>query len=215
MFLSETTLIFCNPNYLTMKKTTIVLAVLLLIISGKSFSQEQKAETDFRIKPALLVIDIQNTYLTMIPEKDKEIGLMYINAYIELFRSHGYPVIRVYHHNKEFGPQPGTELFEFPSSVSIVPEDPKVIKTYPDGFNKTDLDKVIRETGSNTLFLCGLSAVGCVLATWIGAQNNDYKAFLMKDAIMSHNSGFTDNIEVMFDAVGYDLVKLMVESSAK
>ena len=90
-------------------------------------------------------------------------------------------------------------------------EDAKVIKTYPDGFNKTDLDKIIKEKGSNTLFLCGLSAVVCVLATWIGAQNNDYTAFLVKDAIMSHNSDYTNHVEEMFDAVGYDVVKLIVE----
>jgi nicotinamidase-related amidase len=198
-----------------MKKVAIVLTLLSLIISGKSFSQEQKEQTKFQIKPVLLVIDIQNVYLASIPERDKEVGLYYINAYIELFRSYGYPIIRVYHYSKEFGPQQGTEQFEFPTSVLIKPDDPKVIKTYPDGFNKTDLDKVIRETGSNTVFLCGLSAVGCVLATWIGAQNNDYKAFLIKDAIMSHNSAYTDNVEVMFDAVGYDVIKLMLDSSGK
>jgi nicotinamidase-related amidase len=198
-----------------MKKVTIILTILLMIISGTSFSQDQKEQTKKQIKPALLVIDIQNEYLKMIPERDKEVGLYYINALIELFRSQGYPIIRVYHHSAEYGPHPGTEEFEFPASVVIKPEDAKVIKTYPDGFNKTDLDKVIKATGSNTLFLCGLSAVGCVLATWIGAQNNDYTAFLIKDAIMSHNSDYTKNVEVMFDAVSYDVVKLIVESSEK
>jgi nicotinamidase-related amidase len=124
-------------------------------------------------------------------------------------------VILVYHQSEEYGVLPGTDPFEFPASVLIKPEDPKVIKTYPDGFNKTDLDKVIKESGSNTLFLCGLSAVGCVLATSIGAANNDYKAFLLKDAIMSHNSEYTDNIEVMFDAVSYDVVKLILDNSDK
>ena len=95
------------------------------------------------------------------------------------------------------------------------PDDPRLIKTYPDAFNKTDLDKIIREKGSNTLFLSGLSAVGCVLATWIGAFNHDYDAFLLKDAMMSHNSQYTDNIEVMFDAVSYDIVKLILENSEK
>ena len=190
------------------------LAILLMITPGKSFSQDQK-EQKSPVKPALIVIDIQNAFLPSIPEKDRESAMNNINFYIQYFRSHGCPVIRVYHHGEEYGVNPGTELFEFPSSVLIKPEDPKVIKTYPDGFNKTDLDKVIREQGSNTLFLCGLSAVGCVLATWIGAQNNDYKAFLLKDAIMSHNSEYTDNIEVMFDAVSYDVVKLILENSDK
>jgi nicotinamidase-related amidase len=198
-----------------MKRTAIILALLLMVVSGKSFSQDKKEQTKFQMKPALLVIDIQNAYLTYIPERDKELGLNYINEYIKLFRSYGFPVIRIYHYSKEYGPAQGTEQFEFPSTVLINPDDPKVIKTYGDGFNKTDLDKVIKSTGSNTVFLCGLSAVGCVLATWIGAQDNDYRAFMIKDAILSHNSEYTDNIEMMFDAVGYDVVKLMLDTSVK
>jgi nicotinamidase-related amidase len=90
-----------------------------------------------------------------------------------------------------------------------------VLKTYANGFNKTDLDKVIKSTGSNTLFLCGLSAVGCVLATWIGAQDFDYKAFMVKEAIISHNSEYTKNVEQMFDAISFDIVQLIIENSGK
>jgi nicotinamidase-related amidase len=198
-----------------MKKVIVFLAVLLITVSGKSFSQNQKEQTKTQIKPALLIVDIQKVYLNMVPEREKEVAMYYINNLIELFRSHGRPIIRVYHYDKENGPKPNTEQFEFPLSVLIKPEDPKVIKTYGNGFTKTDLDKVIKETGSNTLFLCGLSAVGCVLATWIGAQDHDYKAFLIKDAIMSHNSDFTNNVENMFDAVSYDVVKLILENSEK
>jgi len=197
-----------------MKKAAIVLFILLMIVSGKSFSQEQKEQTKTPVKPALLVIDIQNAYLSMVPAREKEVAMYYINELIELFRSNGYPVIRIYHFDKESGPKPGTDQFEFPASVLIKPDDAKVIKTYGDGFNKTDLDKIIKEKGSNTLFLCGLSAVGCVLSTWIGAQNHDYNAFLVKDAIMSHNSDYTNQVEDMFNAVSYDVVKLILESSA-
>ena len=197
-----------------MKKAAIVLFILLMIVSGKSFSQEQKAQPKAPVKPALLVIDIQNVYLSMVPEREKLVAMTYINGLIELFRSNGYPVIRVYHFDKESGPNPGAEQFEFPTSVLIKPDDAKVIKTDGDGFNKTDLDKIIKEKGSNTLFLCGLSAVGCVLSTWIGAQNHDYQAFLVKDAIMSHNSDYTNQVEDMFNAVSYDVVKLILESSA-
>jgi nicotinamidase-related amidase len=198
-----------------MQKVTFVIAILLVSVSVVMFAQNQKEQTKTQIKPALVIIDIQNVYISMVPEREKEVALYYINNLIGLFRSHGYPIIRVYHHDKEYGPKPGTEQFEFPSSVLIKPEDPKVIKTYGNGFTKTDLDKVIKEKGSNTLFLCGLSAVGCVLATWIGAQDHDYKAFMVKNAIMSHNSDYTKNVEDMFDAVNYDIVKLILENSEK
>jgi nicotinamidase-related amidase len=186
-----------------------------MILSGKSFSQDQKEQTKVQIKPALLIIDIQNAYLSMVPEREREVAMAYINGLIELFRSYGYPIIRIYALDEESGPKPGSEQFEFPTSVLIKDEDAKVIKTYGDGFNKTDLDKIIKEKGSNTLFLCGLSAVGCVLATFIGAQNHDYRAFMVKNAVMSHNSDYTKNIENMFDAISYDVVKLILENSEK
>jgi nicotinamidase-related amidase len=192
----------------------ICLIILFAIISGNSFSQVLK-EQKIQIKPALLVIDIQNAYLSGMAQREKDVAMLNINYYIQLFRSHDCPIIRIYHYSKQYGPEQGTDQFEFPSSVLVKADDSKVIKTYPDGFNKTDLDKVLKEKGVNTVFLCGLSAVGCVLATWIGAQNNDYKAFMIKDAIMSHNEDYTNNIEVMFDAVGPDVITLILENSGK
>jgi nicotinamidase-related amidase len=166
-----------------------------------------------KVKPALLIIDVQNFYLRMIPQRDKEMAIFFINLLIDLFRKNDFPIIKIYHHNEEDGPRPGTEEFEYPASILIKPEDPRIIKTYSDSFNKTNLDSVLIEKESNTLFICGLSAVGCVLATRTGSQNHDYNTFIVRDAIMSHNTEYTKNVEAMFDAISYDAVKLIVESS--
>jgi len=187
---------------------------LLIVIAFPAFAQNKTEKPKEPIRPALLVIDIQKAFLPMM-SSDKDIAMEYINALIELFRKNGYPVIRVYHTSDEYGVTPGTEGFEYPETVKILPTDPKVLKTYADGFNKTDLDKVIKATGSNTLFLCGLSAVGCVLATFNGAHNFDYKAFMVKNAIISHNAEYTKNVEQMFDAINYDIVQLLVENTGK
>jgi len=164
------------------------------------------------IKPALLIIDVQNRYLPIIPERDKEIAFYFINLLIDLFRKKDFPVIRIYHHNKSAGPSPNSKEFEYPDSITIKSEDTQIIKTYSDSFNKTILDKILKGKGCNTVFLCGLSAVGCVLATKIGAQNHDYKAFIVKDAIMSHNSDYTKNVEIMFDAISFDAVDLILNN---
>ena len=171
-----------------------------------------KSKSNKGIIPALLVIDVQNKYMPIIPERDKGIAIFFINLLIDLFRKHDFPIIRIYHHNKENGPKPDTEDFEYPNSVTIKSEDTQIIKTYSDSFNKTNLDKILKEKDCNTVFLCGLSAVGCVLATKIGAQNHDYKAFIVKDAIMSHNSDYTKNVEVMFDAISFDAVDLILDN---
>ena len=170
-------------------------------------------ENNNHMKPALLVIDIQNAYLSMMDERNKEKGMYMINGFISAFRKKGFPVIHIYHEDivSGYGPKKGTDAFEFPATVSMQPEDAKVIKHYGDGFNKTDLDPILKEKGINTVFMCGLSAVGCVLHTWVGAQNHDYKAFLLKDAIISHDGEYTKAIETIFDAIGWDTVQTMLD----
>ncbi len=163
------------------------------------------------MKPALLVIDIQNAYLPYIPERDKEIALELINELIDLFRQHQIPIIRVYHTDPKEGPKPGSEAFEFPASMNIRDDDLKIVKNYPSAFKKTKLAKLLRAQGRDTLFLCGLSAVGCVLATCFGAEDLDFNTFMVKSAIMSHNSSYTRSVEDIFDAVGSMTVQFMLE----
>ena len=115
-----------------MKKLIIHLVILLMVISIPSFAQDKTEKPKEPIKPALLVIDIQKAFMPMM-SSDKEIALEYINALIDLFRKHGYPVIRVYHTSEEYGVTPGTEGFEYPETVKILPTDPKVLKTYSGG----------------------------------------------------------------------------------
>ncbi len=196
-----------------MKKTIIILVLFAMFIQMNLSAQVNKEPAKTQLKAALLVIDIQNAYLPMMPEREKEVAMYYIENLISLFRSHNCPVIRIYQLDKASGAEPGNELFEYPATVPVKTDDPKIIKTYGDGFNKTDLDKVLKEKGCNTVFLCGLSAVGCVLSTWIGAQNHDYNAYMIKNAIMSPNSEYTKQVEDMFDAVTYDIIKLLLETS--
>jgi nicotinamidase-related amidase len=182
--------------------------IVSLILSITLSAQEKTKEP---IRPALLVIDIQNKFLPWMDEKDREIGMMYIKGYIEEFRKLGLPIIRIHHSDPNEGPFPGTPEFEFPDDIGISKDDPMIVKTYGNSFTKTDLDKILKEKGANTLFLCGLSSVGCVLATYIGAQDHDYKVFLLKDAIFSHNAEYTSQIETIFDAIGWEVVELLIE----
>jgi len=44
------------------------------------------------------------------------------------------------------------------------------------------------------VFLVGLSAVGCVLATYHGADDLDYKVFMVKHALISHDAALTKSV---------------------
>ena len=95
----------------------------------------------------------------------------------------------------------------------IQDDDPMIVKNFPNAFKKTELDEMLSDMKSNTLFLCGLSAVGCVLATYHGAMDRDYNVFMFKDALISHNSRYTDFVEEVFETVSWKAVEVMLESA--
>ena len=188
----------------------LIIVPLVFAQAGESAEREVK-----QMKPALIVIDIQNRYLPMMAQDEKDLALKIINGAIWLFRQHDLPVIRVYHSDPQFGPKPGDEDFEFPESVIINDNDPKVIKNFPSAFQKTELDNVLRKKEINTVFLCGLSAVGCVLATYYGAMERDYDVFMVKNGIMSHNSEYTGFVREITDAVTWKTMQFILEHMQK
>ncbi len=188
-----------------MKKIITVL-IALLITGSAMFSQERK-----ELKPALLVIDVQKQYMPMMSKDDQESAIENMNWAIWIFRQYDLPVIRVYHTSLQWGPAEGTPEFEFHDSIKVVPEDPMIVKTYGSAFIKTDLDKILKELDVNTLYMCGLSSVGCVLATYMGAEEYDYTAFLVKDGLLSHKEKYTDYIEEIFDAQSVENLYFMMQ----
>jgi nicotinamidase-related amidase len=197
-----------------MKKVILLMLLLLVSLAWLAVAEPAKAVTP-KIKPALLVIDIQNAYLPRMDEKDKKTAMEMINYYIELFRANGFPVIRVYHTNPTMGPKPDSEEFQFPKTVAIRDDDPMIIKNYGNAFKKTNLDKMLKDKGCNTLFLCGLSAVGCVLATYHGAVDFDYDVFMLKDSLISHDAALTKAVQEICTTIDYYALRLVLGSLSK
>lgn len=164
-------------------------------------------------KPALVVMDIQNAYLPYMDAEEVESGLEMINYVIDLFRDHGLPVIRVHHTDVERGPEVGSEPFEFPDTVHITADDPMVVKNYPSAFKKTELEKVVKELGCDTVFLTGLSSVGCVLATYFDGLRLELTTFMVEDALISHRPDLTDAVEDITGAVNYKAIDYMLANA--
>ena len=194
-------------------KKVILLIVFLLVVAFFWLSASDAAKAaPVKIKPVLLVIDVQNAYLPYMDDKDKKMGMEVINYFIALFRANGFPVIRVYHTDPKTGPKPGSEEFQFPKTVAVRDDDAQVTKNYGSAFKKTELDKMLKAQGCNTLFLCGLSAVGCVLATYHGAMDLDYDVFMLKDALISHDASLTKAVQEICKTTDYYSLKLLLEN---
>lgn len=191
--------------------------ILIILFTQTSFVKESKSKDLDReqIKPALLVIDVQNAYLPSMSEEDKSLALRMINGCIWLFRQKGLPVIRVYDTDPRWGPEVDSEAFQFPSSIIVTDNDPKIIKNFPSAFRKTDLDSILKKKGCNTLILCGLSATGCVLATYHGAAERGYDVFMVKDAVMSPSRTYTKVIEDISNSINFNTLIFMLDNILK
>jgi nicotinamidase-related amidase len=164
------------------------------------------------LKPALLVIDVQNAYWPLMSEEDRSSAPEKINEVIALFREFGHPVIRVYHSNPKRGPEPGSERFAFISSIAVTDDDPQVVKGRPSAFVKTDLEQMLEEDERNIVFLCGLSATGCVLATYFGAEEREFMAFMVEEALLSGNASYTEMIEDICSSLPIEKVRGVLEA---
>jgi len=189
-------------------KKTLLLTCLVMVFHAMSAQSSWTEKIE--MKPALLVVDVQNQFLSMASQEDQASALNWMNWTIMIFRMYDLPVIRVYHTSDEFGPKPGTPEFEFPDTLQVTENDPQIVKTYPSAFNKTGLYDLLEEKGINTLFICGLSSTGCVLATYFDAMNYDLEAFLVKDAMLGPEAVYTNNVEAMFNALDLNTVNFML-----
>lgn len=194
-------------------RSLLLSLLVVLVLAPAVQAADEMPPAAAKGKPALVVMDIQNAFMPYMDDEDTKLATMMINATIDQFREHGLPVVTVYHTDPGNGPTPGTEPFEFPATIRIQDADLKVVKTHPSAFDSTELDRLLRDQGVDTVFLSGLSAVGCVLATYFDADRLDYRVFMVRDGLISHDAELTASVEEMTGAVGYEAIAYMLDGA--
>ena len=166
------------------------------------------------MKPALLVIDVQKAFFQN-PETIQSLNqaIVQINSGIQLFREKNLPVICIQHMVKDSGLLPGTEGFDLPESLQILPADPHIHKTYGNAFNKTALESLLRELAVDTLIITGYCAEYCVLSTYRGALDLDFTPVLLRGAIASRNPGNIPFVENVNDIISYGILKKLLSNA--
>jgi len=182
---------------------------LLVLLPRPAPAEEQRG---LELRPVLLVVDVQNAWLPNMAQEDRDAAPAKINEAIALFRKSGNPIVVVYHSDPKRGPQPGTEPFQCPEWVAVTADDPVIVKAHPSAFTQTDLDALLKGSDRNSVFLCGLSAVGCVLATYFGALDRDYMAYMIDGALLSHDASYTMVVEdICYTVSTEELAKALEE----
>ncbi len=193
-----------------MTRKMVLAALAILVMSTGMIAADEDESSAPKGKPALVVMDIQNAYLPMMDDEGKERALIYVNYAITKFRERGLPIIVVYHTDPARGPEPGTEAFEFPEEIKITDDDIKVVKNFPSAFVKTELEEILRREGCDTVFLVGLSAVGCVLRTYFDAERLEFRTFMVEGALLSHDTDLTHSVEEITGAVRIGNLEYMI-----
>jgi nicotinamidase-related amidase len=165
-----------------------------IILTRKGIKRRRYLGERESMRPAIFVQDIQNYWLYE-PESNQalrdsvEKRLSTINDAIDWFREHGHPVIVGYTKIDEDGLVPGTTGYEVPKTVHVEEKDFKVTKRHASAFANPELGARLKEEGCDTIVIVGLSASGCVLATYFTAFDWDVKPYLLKGGVASHNEG--------------------------
>ena len=168
------------------------------------------------MKPALFVQDLQNVWLYE-PDSNQDLKksferrLQRINEAIDWFRQRGLPIIVGYTKDPDEGIVPGTGLFEVPGSLHIEQNDLRVTKRHANAFANPELGDALRRYGCDTFLILGLSASGCVLATYFSAFDFDVRPFLVKGCVASANEEHVRFAEDICDTI--TLEDLQVQDS--
>lgn len=171
-----------------------VFAVMSLMAADKgqenNYLPEKHQGAVDTLKPALLVQDIQNFWLYE-PDSNQNLKrsvekrLDIINSAIAWFRKKELPVIVGYTVNQDEGLVPESRSFEVPESVHVKKTDPWVTKLHASAFANPELGAILKREGCDTMLIVGLSASGCVLATYFDAPDWDIHAYLVKGGVAS------------------------------
>jgi nicotinamidase-related amidase len=164
------------------------------------------------VKPALLVIDVQNEFFNASQGCSDSLksAIEYINAAIDLFRKKNLPIVVIQHKNEEQGLVQGKSGFDVPESVKLEPQDTRIVKTYSNSFTKTGLAEKLKELGIDTVIVTGFCAEFCVLSTYKGAEDFDFKPIILKGSLASDNVEHIRFVEEISEMISFGALKTLL-----
>ncbi len=164
------------------------------------------------MKPALLVIDVQNEFFNVSQGCSASLksAIEYINAVIDLFRKKNLPIVVIQHKNEEQGLVQGKSGFDVPESVKLEPQDTRIVKTYSNSFTKTGLAEKLKKLGVDTVIVTGFCAEYCVLSTYKGAEDFDFKPIVLKGSLASDNVEHIRFVEEISEVISFGALKTLL-----
>ena len=152
------------------------------------------------MKPALILIDLQEDYLArkeLAPRKDALLGN--VGKLLAAFRSLSLPIVHVisiYRKDRSNWTLSmiqdnwpvvieGTPGAKVAAEVRPLPGEPVVVKDRYSAFFRTDMDERLKAMGATDLVLAGINTHACIRTTAIDAFMRDWKVILPLECVDS------------------------------
>lgn len=105
-----------------------------------------------------------------------------INVVSARARAAGVPVIFIQHESDSDFLRHGTPAWQLADGLIAADDDPRIRKTTPDSFLRTDLEALLKAHGITSLAICGMHTEYCVDTTTRRALALGYPVMLVEDA---------------------------------
>ncbi|MFK4066381.1 isochorismatase family protein [Streptomyces sp. NPDC029674] len=158
---------------------------------------------------ALVLIDYQNTYRTGVMELHGADEALAAGArLLARARAAGIPIVHVINDGGENTPYDiRAHIGSISDEVAPLDGEPVIVKTFPDSFRDTDLEKTLTGLGfapggDKDLVLAGFMTHMCVAFTAQGAVNHGYRPTVVAEATATRALTAPDGTVVSAQALG-------------
>ncbi|YCI07074.1 cysteine hydrolase (plasmid) [Ensifer sp. D2-11] len=149
-------------------------------------------------KRAIIVVDLQNDYLTTgrYPLVGIDASLVNAARVVDAARRSGDVVINVRHESPADGPffAMGTEGAEIISKMAPRDGEAIVTKRYPNAFRETELADILSSAGVDEVTVVGAMSHMCIDATARAASDLGFKTTVVEDACSTRDLEFKGKI---------------------
>jgi nicotinamidase-related amidase len=147
------------------------------------------------MKPALIIIDIQNDYFPggKMELEGSPAASLEAAKLLQAFRRKGLPLVHIQHVSNRPGATfflPDTEGVNIHASVAPRPGESVLQKHFPNSFRGTTLLEHVRELGADHLVIAGMMTHMCVDATTRAAFDLGFSCSLAHDACATRALAF-------------------------
>ncbi len=154
-------------------------------------------------KPALVVIDPQRKFSLDVPDWQERMSSAVegMNTLSRMFRQHGRPVIFIHFDGASHTGYSGDDGDEWLPGLMVEDTDVVVHKKHMNCFKMTELEKVLKDSGSDCAIFSGMLTEFCVISTYFAASERGITPYLGKGSLIPYNEKGNEAAELICSMV--------------